>query len=57
MLNYVVVIMEEHGFDTANNLPDGVLLNNPPFKRSRPQLTAEETADRYYENCCYQDSC
>ena len=43
MLDYGDNVMADRGFDIADILPDGVLLNIPPFKGSRPQLTAEET--------------
>ena len=45
MLDYGDNVMADRGFDIADILPDGVLLNIPPFKGSRPQLTAEETED------------
>eukprot|EP00795_Rhopilema_esculentum_P003906 gene3906-15222_t len=37
-------IMADRGFDISNILPPGVSLNIPPFKGTRSQLTAEETA-------------
>ena len=45
MLDYGDNVMADRGFDIADIWPDGVLLNIPPFKGSRPQLTAEETED------------
>ena len=45
MLDYGDNAMVDRGFDRADLFPDGVLLNIPSFKGSRPQLTAEETED------------
>ena len=35
-------LMADRGFDISDILPAGVTLNIPPFKGSRPQLTAQE---------------
>ena len=38
-------LMADRGFDISDILPAGVTLNIPPFKGSRPQLTAQEVED------------
>ena len=38
-------LMADRGFDISDILPAGVTLNIPPFKCSRPQLTAQEVED------------
>ena len=38
-------LMADRGFDISDILPAGVTLSIPPFKGSRPQLTAQEVED------------
>ena len=37
-------VMADRGFDIESDMPNGVLLNIPPFLDGKPQLTAEDEA-------------